>query len=401
MHTSYKWCIYIYKPFTYNLSLYVYIYMVPCPVFPPPPWDGGGMMPLWWCIYIHTYLHTYPPTYLPTYLRTYIHTYHYITLPYITLPYITLPYIPYIHTYTDTHTYIHTYITYIHTYLPLHYITLPYITLPYLTLPYIPYIHTYQHTNIPPPQATGGGDQKNHTTTTGHRGGGTRRTIPPPQATGGGGQKNRRYCPPIPIGGGGRGGGQRCTIYIYMYIEIYKSDFYNTVPLATALYFATVNSSFLTVKDYPGYPSQSRLVTRNLQIPWLRQTATGRQKTVGFRFGRLDLFLNLGFKAGNKTCVQFQHVDSTQLYYSGASTCSKGSKGGQFRDLGDIWRHNPFWSLDDQCLTGWQLSTLNIYGAHTHKWIINSMCVCGVHKHILIHIYCIIYTLICIIIDIQ
>ena len=92
--------------------------MVPCPVFPPPPWDGGGMMPLWWCIYIHTYLHTY----LPTYLRTYIHTYHYITLPYI----------PYIHTYI-IHTYILTYIyrhTHIHTYIPA-------------------YIPTYQHTNIP------------------------------------------------------------------------------------------------------------------------------------------------------------------------------------------------------------------------------------------------------------
>ena len=209
---------------------------------PTPPMGWGGV----WCPCggVYTYIHTYIPTYLPTYLRTYIHTYHYITLHYLTLPYITLPYIPYIHTY-----------------LPLHYLTLPYLTLPYipyihtyrhtyiptitlhyLTLPYIPYIHTYtdththtyihsyihtyipayiptyQHTNIPTYQhttttghrggdqknhttATGGGDQKNHTTTTGHRGG-ARRT--------------RRYCPPIPIGGGGRGGGQRCTIYIYI-----------------------------------------------------------------------------------------------------------------------------------------------------------------------------------------
>ena len=71
------------------LQTHTHIYMVPCPVFPPPHGMGGGMMPLWWCIYIHTYLHTY----LPTYLRTYIHT--------ITLPYLTLPYIPLhsIHTY--------------------------------------------------------------------------------------------------------------------------------------------------------------------------------------------------------------------------------------------------------------------------------------------------------------
>ena len=218
----------------------VYIYMVPCPVFPPPPHGMGGGV---WCPCggVYTYIHTYIPTYLPTYIPTYIHTYHYITLPYITLPYITLPYIPYIHTY--------------------HYITLPYITLPYITLPYIPYIHTYtdththtyihrhthihtyihtniptyQHTNIPTYQHTsiptyqhttttghrggdqknhttttghgGGGDQKNHTTTTGHRGGGTRRT--------------RRYCPPIPIGGGG-GGVANAAPYIYI-VYIYNS----------------------------------------------------------------------------------------------------------------------------------------------------------------------------------
>ena len=159
MSSIYMWYIYIYGP----------VSRVPT----PPPWDGGGTMPLWWCIYIPTYLHTYVHTYIPL---------HYLTLHYLTLPYLTF----------------HTYIpTYIHTYHTLHYLT---------------NIPTYQHTTttghrggtrrtIPPPQATGGGDQKNHTTTTGHRGGGRR---------------TRRYCPPIPIGGGGRGGGQRCTIYIYI-----------------------------------------------------------------------------------------------------------------------------------------------------------------------------------------
>ena len=198
-----------------NIYIYIYIdiyiYMVPCPVFPPPPWDGGGMMPLW-----------YIPTYLPTYLRTYIHTYHYITLPYITLPYITLPYIPYIHTY--------------------HYITLPYITLPYITLPYIPYIHTYiptyqhtniptyqrtnvptyQHTNIPPPQATGGGDQKNHTTTTGHRGGDQKNHT---TTTGhrGGDQKNQTILSTHTHWWGGGGGWPTLHhIYIHIYTYIYR-----------------------------------------------------------------------------------------------------------------------------------------------------------------------------------
>ena len=62
--------------------IYIYIYMVPCPVSRvptplPPSWDGGGMMPLWWCIYIYTYIHTYLPTYLHTYTHTHtdIHTY--------------------------------------------------------------------------------------------------------------------------------------------------------------------------------------------------------------------------------------------------------------------------------------------------------------------------------------
>ena len=199
----------------------------------PPPWDGGGV----WCPCggVYTYIHTYIPTYLPTYLRTYIHT---ITLPYITLPYLTLPYLTfhtYIHTITlpyltlhsihtyihrHTHTYIHTYVrTYVHTYIPA-------------------YIPTYQHTNIPPPQATGGG---------------TRRTIPPPQATGGGDQKNhttttghrggtrrtRRYCPPIPIGGGGEGGWPTLHhIYIYTVLYshilihlVYPFMFHNSIPI--------------------------------------------------------------------------------------------------------------------------------------------------------------------------
>ena len=166
------------------------------------------MMPLWWCIYIHTYPHTYLPTYIPTYIHTYIPL-HYLTLHYLTLPYITLPYIAYIHTYIHTITYhyipLHT-ITYhyipLHT-IKLHYITLHYLTLPYITLPYLTlhtYIRTYQHTNIPPPQATGGGPEEPYHH---HRpqGGGTRGTIPPPQATGGG--TRRTIPPPQATGGGG------------------------------------------------------------------------------------------------------------------------------------------------------------------------------------------------------
>ena len=64
-------------------GFHIYIYGPVSRVPTPPPWDGGGMMPL------------------PTYLHTYVHTYiplHYLTLHYLTLPYITLPYIPYIHT---------------------------------------------------------------------------------------------------------------------------------------------------------------------------------------------------------------------------------------------------------------------------------------------------------------
>ena len=122
--------------FCYDYNMYIiyiyilytqYIYMVPCPVFPPPPWDGGG-----YDAPVVVYIHTYIPTYIPTYLRTYIHTYHYnyLTLHYLTLHYLTL------------HS-IHTYIPLpLHT-ITLHYITLHYLTLPYITLPYIPYIHTY------------------------------------------------------------------------------------------------------------------------------------------------------------------------------------------------------------------------------------------------------------------
>ena len=205
-----------------GIQWYIYIYMVPCPVFPPPPMGWGGYdAPV--VVYIHTYIPTYLPTYLHTYVHTYIHTITlpYLTLPYLTLHYLTLPYIPYIH-------------TYIHTY---HYITLPYITLPYITLPYLTfhtYIHTcmhacmhtniptyqhtniptyqhtniptYQHTNIPPPQATGGG---------------TRRTIPPPQATGGG---TRGTIPPPQATGGGWP--TLHHIYIYIYISGWSFQFW-------------------------------------------------------------------------------------------------------------------------------------------------------------------------------
>ena len=194
----------------YPLHMYIWS-RVPCSH--PPHGMGGYDAPV--VVYIHTYLHTYLPTYIPTY----IHTYHYITLPYLTLPYLTLPYLTF------------------HTYIPLHYLTLHYLALPYITLPYIPYIHTYItyihtlhtyihtsiHTNIPTYQ---------HTTTTGHRGGtrrtipppqatggGTRRTIPPPQATGGGTRRTRRYCPPIPIGGGEGGWPTLHHIYTHIYID--------------------------------------------------------------------------------------------------------------------------------------------------------------------------------------
>ena len=207
----------------------VYIYMVPCPVFPPPPMGWGGV----WCPCggVYTYIHTYIPTYLPTYLRTYIHT---ITLPYLTLPYLTL----------------HS----IHTYIPLHYLTLHYLTLHYLTLHSIhtyihrhthihtytdththTYIPTYQHTNIPTYQHTSiptyqhttttghrGGDQKNHTTTTGHRGGGPEEPYHHHRPQGGGPEEPDDTVHPYPLVGVGRGGGQRCTIYIYI-AYIYNS----------------------------------------------------------------------------------------------------------------------------------------------------------------------------------
>ena len=206
----------------------------------PPPWDGGGMMPLWWCIYIHTYI----PTYLHTYIHTYhyitlhyltlhyltlhsIHTYiplHYITLPYITLPYLTLPYLTF-------HTYIHTY----------HYITLPYITLPYLTLHYLTlhsihtyiihtyiyrhththtyihtYQHTYQHTNIPPPQATGGGPTEPYHH---HRpqGGGPEEPYHHHRPQGGGPEEPDDTVHPYPLVGGG-GGVANAAPYIYIWM---------------------------------------------------------------------------------------------------------------------------------------------------------------------------------------
>ena len=169
-------------------TLYIYIWSrVPCS-HTPPKWDGGGMMPLWWCIYIHTYLHTYLPTYLPTYLRTYIHTY------------------------TDTHTYIHTYIhiqththTYIHTNIP-----------------------TYHHhrpqgggtrRTIPPPQATGGG---------------TRRTIPPPQATGGGPEEPDDTVHPYPLVGGGGGWPTLHHIYIYDFTYGLFTNFTDDFPHQTS-----------------------------------------------------------------------------------------------------------------------------------------------------------------------
>ena len=157
-------CVYIY------ICIYGPVSRVP---IPPMGW-GGYDAPV--VVYIHTYLHTYLPTYIPTY---------------------------------------------IHTYIPLHYLTLHYLTLHYLTLHSIhTYIPAYQHTNIPPPQATGGG---------------TRRTIPPPQATGGGDQKNHTTTTGHRGGDqknqailsththwwGGRGGGQRCTIYICIHILAY------------------------------------------------------------------------------------------------------------------------------------------------------------------------------------
>ena len=106
------------------------------------------------------------PTYLHTYIHTYIHT-HIHTQTYIPT------YLPtYLHTYTHRHTYLRTYLpTYLHTYVPTYLRT---------------YVHTYIHTYI---------HACMHTYIHTWEGG-------------------PEDCPPIPIGGG-RGGGQRCTIYIY------------------------------------------------------------------------------------------------------------------------------------------------------------------------------------------
>ena len=187
--------------------MYIYGPVSRVPTPPPPPWDGGGMMPLWWCIYIHTYLHTYLPTYIPTYIHTYIPL-HYLTLHYLTLHYLTLHYL----TLHSIHTYIHTSMhACMHIYIP-----------------------TYQHTNIPPPQATGGGTRRTIPPPQATGAGGTRGTIPPPQATGGGDQKNHTTTTGHRGGDqknqtilsththwwGGKGGGQRCTIYIYI-LNIY------------------------------------------------------------------------------------------------------------------------------------------------------------------------------------
>ena len=129
------------------------------------------------------------------YLSRYIHIYPYILIYIYMVPCPVFPPPPwdgggydapvvvYIHTYIPTYlpTYLH---TYVHTYIPLHYLTLHYLTLHS--------IHTYIHTNIP---------TYHH-----HRPrGGTRRT--------------RRYCPPIPIGGGE--GGWPTLHHIYIYLSIY------------------------------------------------------------------------------------------------------------------------------------------------------------------------------------
>ena len=253
--------------------------MVPCPVFPPPPWDGGG-----YDAPVVVYIHTYIPTYLPTYLHTYVHTYiHTITLPYITLPYLTLPCL--------------TFHTYIHTYLPLHYITLPYITLPYLTLPYLTfhtYIHTYththtyihththtyihtsihtniptyQHTNIPPPQATGGGPEEPYHH---HRpqGGGPEEPYHHHRPQGGG-QKNQTILSTHTHWWGGRGGGQRCTIYTKtipnqtskFLLECSGLTTSTAWPTRTATFNSFISSRHLTVTHGTVQTCQYRQVFR-------------------------------------------------------------------------------------------------------------------------------------------
>ena len=162
----------------YVINIHViYIYMVPCPVFPPPPHGMGGGYDAPVVVYIHTYL--------PTYVHTYIHT---ITLPYLTLPYLTLPYLTF-------HTYIHTYIH----------------TIPYLTLP-------YQHTNIPTyhhhrPQGGGPEEPYHH-----HRpqGGGPEEPYHHHRPQGGG-QKNQTILSTHTHWWGGEGGWPTLHhIYIYM-----------------------------------------------------------------------------------------------------------------------------------------------------------------------------------------
>ena len=219
-------CIYIYVHICKCIYIIynIYIYMVPCPVFPPPPWDGRG-----YDAPVVVYIHTYIPTYLPTYIPTYIHTYiplHYLTLHYLTLPYLTLHYLT-----------LHS----IHTYIPLHYLTLHYLTLHYLTLHSIrtyihtytdthihtytdTHIHTYIHTNIPTYQHTTttghrGGDQKNHTTTTGHRGGGDQKNHTTTTGhRGGGPEEPDDTVHPYPLVGGG-GGVANAAPYIYIHCK--------------------------------------------------------------------------------------------------------------------------------------------------------------------------------------
>ena len=106
-------------------QIYVYTYMVPCPVFPPPHGMWGYDAPV--VVYIHmyiqtylsTYLHTYIPTYLPTYVPTYLRTYLPTYVPTYLRTYVPTYLRTYIHTYIPTYlpTYLHTYIhTHIHTY---------------------------------------------------------------------------------------------------------------------------------------------------------------------------------------------------------------------------------------------------------------------------------------------
>ena len=203
-----------------TMCAYVYIYVVPCPVF-PPPCDGAGMMPLWWCIYIYTYIHTYIPTYLPTYLHTYIPTYLRTYVPtYLRThvrTYIHTCIHTYIHAYTHTHihtyTHRHTYLptclpTYLHTYIPTHLHThVPTYVHTYLPTYIHAYIHTYIHTNIP--------------TYYHHRphGGGPEEPYHHHRPRGGGPEEPDDTVHPYPLVGGGRGVANAAPyIYILQYI---------------------------------------------------------------------------------------------------------------------------------------------------------------------------------------